>query len=160
MQKFYVVWEFRTDEIVLTYPTGGEGFAIGSEELLRWDAHGVSTPFTLEFSPDNGANWQPIATAGPDIRQYAWTPIASQRSGEALVRITRGSDSDLSDETFTVSGIPQNLHVDFACPDTMQIGWNAATGATAYEVSVLVCVTWTRNDRYRHYRPTCHSCYQ
>ena len=137
MQKFYVVWEFRTDEIVLTYPTGGEGFAIGSEELLRWDAYGVSTPFTLEFSPDNGANWQPIATVGPDIRQYAWTPIASQRSGEALVRITRGSDSDLSDETFTVSGIPQNLHVDFACPDTMQIGWNTVTGATAYEVSVL-----------------------
>lgn len=137
LQKFYVVWEFRTDEVVLTYPIGGEGFVFGEEELLRWDAHGITTPFSLEFSPDNGSTWQPIASVGPDIRQYAWTPIASQRTGQGLVRVTRGSASDVSDETFAIVGIPQNLHLDFACPDTLQIGWNAVPGSTAYEVSVL-----------------------
>lgn len=136
-QRFYVVWEMRTDEVVLTYPIGGEGFVIGEEELLRWDAHGVTSPFTLEYSPDNGATWQPLASVAADARQYAWTPQTSHRSGTALLRITRGSTSDVSDQAFTVSGVPANLHIDFACPDTMQIGWDAVTGATAYEVSVL-----------------------
>ena len=44
-QTFYVVTQLYQDELVLTYPIGGEGFVPGEKEIVRWDATGVQARF-------------------------------------------------------------------------------------------------------------------
>jgi hypothetical protein len=62
-QTYYIVYEFRTQAITVTYPQGGEGFAPGETQVIRWDAvKGLGT-YTLEYSTDNGANWNLIDNA-------------------------------------------------------------------------------------------------
>nr|NQU94071.1 S8 family serine peptidase [Bacteroidota bacterium] len=40
-QTYYIVYEFIPEEIILTYPYGGESLAPGEEETIRWDAFGT-----------------------------------------------------------------------------------------------------------------------
>ncbi|MBW8049830.1 MAG: S8 family serine peptidase, partial [Cytophagales bacterium] len=135
-QKYYIVYEFPDDDVTLTYPIGGEGFVPGETELLRWDAYGSILTFLLEYSINNGASWITIGSVSAAQRYYDWT-VPGVLTGEALVRVTRGAFSDVSDTTFSIIGVPQNLAIDWACPDTIQLNWDTVTGATGYEISML-----------------------
>jgi hypothetical protein len=136
-QKYYLVYEFRTDTPTLTYPFGGEGFVPGEPEILRWDAFGTTGSFTLEYSIDGGANWNLISNSlAADVRQYSWT-VPATSSGLVYVRVSRGASSDVNDIPFTIIGVPTGLTVNYACPDTLQLTWNAVTDAIGYEVSQL-----------------------
>lgn len=136
-QTYYVIYEFIPMDVVLTYPAGGEPMVPGEPELIRWDAFGVSPTFNLEFSADNGQNWGLIAEnlAGGD-RYYNWT-VPNLVTGEALIRITRGSSVSQSEVPFTILGIPCNLQVDWVCPGSTHLSWSPVTGATSYEVMKL-----------------------
>ena len=53
-QEFFVTYEFIKDEIILESPYGGERFAPGQEEIIRWTANDNSTnTFKIEFSELN-----------------------------------------------------------------------------------------------------------
>jgi len=60
-------------------------------------------------------------------------------TGEARVRVTRGSSVDESDTNFTIVERPQNLRVNGVCygASTFQIMWDSVPGATEYEVFLL-----------------------
>lgn len=136
-QEYYVVYEFVTDDVVLTYPIGGEGFDHAEDERIRWDAFGNSGTFNLEYSIDNGSNWLTIDNSvNANTRFYDWN-VPNVVTGEALVRITRGASTSQSHEEFSIIGVPSGLSVNYACPDSMEVSWNAVTGATGYEVSLL-----------------------
>jgi hypothetical protein len=135
-QKYYLVYQFDMDEIVLTYPYGGEGFVPAGAELLRWDAIGTTGSFTLEYSSDSGSTWNAMSSVGGAIRQYNWV-VPSVVSKNTFVRVTRGSISGTNQEAFTILAVPQGLQVDWACADSVKLSWNAVTGADAYEVSKL-----------------------
>lgn len=136
-QKYYVVYEFVGSDINVTYPIGYEGFVPGETETLRWDAFGATTSFNLEYSTDNGGSWNSInPSVGAAVRQYNWT-VPNTVTGEALVRITRGTTIGQSPENFAIIGLPTNIDVDWACPDSMRLTWNAVPGAVGYEVSRL-----------------------
>ncbi len=70
------------------------------------------------------------------MREYEWT-VPSALSGEALVRITRGSESDTSVAPFAIIDRPQNISLEWACPDSARIRWDSVQGAQAYEVYML-----------------------
>jgi PKD repeat protein len=135
-QKYYVVYEFRSNEITLTYPQGGEGFVPGEVEVLRWDAPKTGSGFTLEYSTNAGSSWNPITTVPSTTLQYQWT-IPSTVSGQTLVRVTNGAVSDVSDTLFSIIGLPQNINVDWACPDSVRIVWDAVAGASGYTIYQL-----------------------
>ncbi|CAN5436133.1 hypothetical protein BH11BAC2_BH11BAC2_00370 [soil metagenome] len=135
-QEYYLVYEFRTDEITVTYPQGGEGFVPGESEVIRWDAPKNANSFTLEYSTNAGSSWNTITTVAGTTLQYSWT-IPSVISGEALVRVSRGAASDQSDTSFTIIGVPQNLVVDWACPDSVRLIWDSVAGASSYTVYML-----------------------
>jgi len=138
-QEYFLVYELISEEITLTYPNGGEGLVPGDNEMIRWDAFGNSGIFTLEFSINNGVSWTTISSnVNSSIRYYNWTiPIAAGSTGDALVRVSRGSQSDISDANFTIIDIPQNFIVDWTCPDSIFFYWSPVSGATSYEVSML-----------------------
>ena len=135
-QEYWVTYEFITDDITLTYPIGGEGLVPGELEAIRWDASEGITPFLLEYTTD-GISWNIInASVSQNVRYCNWT-VPNSVTDLAKVRITRGTSSDESVENFTIVGVPQNVVVDWICPDSIYVFWNAVSGATEYEVNML-----------------------
>ncbi|MCC7029851.1 MAG: S8 family peptidase [Chitinophagaceae bacterium] len=138
-QVFVITYEFISDSITLTYPQGGESFANGYAERIRWDAYGNNYGnFTLEYSSNAGAAWNVIANniAG-DRRYYNWTPPANLNTGQMLMRISRGAVSDVSDTLFTVIDVPTGLTVDTACGSDFHLVWNASPFANGYKIYQL-----------------------
>lgn len=134
-QDYYVVYTFIMDDVVLTYPIGGEGIVPGSN-TVRWDASEGTTAFDLEYSTDNGATWNTIGTPNADRRYFTWvTPNIV--TGQAKVRISRGAQSDESPNVFTIMPQPSGLDFEWVCPDSAKFVWNTVSGATGYEVSML-----------------------
>lgn len=136
-QKYYVVYTLVEDDVIMTHPMGGEHFAPGDQQIIRWDAPQATGNFTLDYSIDNGTTWTTINTSiGANLRQYVWT-VPTVVSGQALMRVTRGTKSDQSVANFSIIGTPSGLNVPWACPDSVMFAWNAVPGATSYEVSML-----------------------
>ena len=135
-QKYFIVYEFWDDNITLTYPIGGEGFVPGETEVLRWDAFSTTGNFLVEYSIDNGNNWNNIASVPGTERQYDWV-VPNLVSGKCLVRVSRGASSDISDAEFGIVAAPGNLHVIWACVDSIKLAWDPVAGAAGYEVSKL-----------------------
>lgn len=136
-QEYYVFYEFLYDEVVVTYPIGGESFPIGQAITVRWDAIGDTDPFTFEYSLDNGANWMLVSSnINADQRYYNWN-APSEISGSALIRISRNGMSGTSEETFSVMGVPQSLWVDRSCPNSVLLRWDALENAISYDVYQL-----------------------
>jgi len=136
-QKYYIVYEFLNEDITVTYPIGSEGFVPGETETIRWDAYGVNGTFSMEYSTDNGSNWTNVTTTIPAAQRYYNWVVPSTLTGQALVKITRGAISGQSPENFSIIGLPTGITVDWACPDSVRLVWNAVPGAIAYEVSKL-----------------------
>ncbi|HHG84497.1 MAG TPA: peptidase S8, partial [Bacteroidetes bacterium] len=136
-QAFYIVYEYRLKGVEVTYPLGGEGFDPGDTEFIRWDAAGVTSNYTIEYSTNGGTSWTQIASnVNSNLRQYTWN-VPNVVTGQARVRVTSGAYSDMSDADFTIVNVPTGLNVTYVCPDSIGLSWNAVSGATGYEVSML-----------------------
>lgn len=136
-QKYYIVYEFRTAAITVTYPQGGEGFVAGEQEVIRWDAVKGLGVFTLDYSTNNGSSWTNISTTiNQNLNEYTWT-VPNSVTGSALIRVTRGSNIDVSDTVFAIIGVPQNVFVNYTCADKVNLKWDNVTGATSYTVYQL-----------------------
>ncbi len=138
VQKFYVVWDLVEEGIKVTYPNGAEGFVAGEREVLRWDDASQSTQsFTAEYSTDNGSTWNTISSNIPYIKRDWSFLVPSVSTDRAMIRVSRGSQSDVSDEPFAIFPEIQNLSVVFECPDSVGLQWTPVAGAVAYEASML-----------------------
>ena len=139
-QEFYVIYEFLTAEVQLTYPNGGEGFEPNTWQRIHWDAYGLSGEFQLDMSLDGGASWEEIGTYNEGARFITYLVPDTLVSG-AKYRVMRNGFSDESDTTFSIIGIPSDLTVDDACFSTegftVDVSWQAVEGANAYDVFVL-----------------------
>ena len=135
-QNYFVVYEIITDEITVTYPNMGESFVPGEQETIHWDAPASSGSFTLEYSVDNGGAWSPISTVGSLIRNYDWS-VPSSVTGSALVRVTRGATSDVSDSIFAIAPLVTGQAITQVCPTTITFSWNSVVGADSYDVYAL-----------------------
>jgi subtilisin family serine protease len=94
--------------VTVTKPNGGETWSIGAQDSVRWTASdniGV-TAIDLEYSPDNGLNWNPIASGLANSGLYLWS-VPNDPSTQAKVRITahdsQNQAQDLSNAVFTIS---------------------------------------------------------
>ena len=134
---FYLIYEFITDSITVTYPNGNEPFVVGEAEIIRWDAPRTGGAFDVDASYDDGATWQTLRT-GLFGTNYTWTPPTTA-TGKARVRVTQTGSlaTDMSDEPFTIMRTVPNLSAPFICPDTTFLRWDTVPNALAYEVSRL-----------------------
>lgn len=136
-QEYFVSYEFIKDEIVVTYPYGGESFVPGESEYIRWDAAENTGTFKIEYSTDKGTSWQVIATGiAGNLRDYSWR-VPSVVTGNALVRVSRNSISGQSQTSFSIIKVPTSVKIDWRCQTYLKLSWAAVSGATSYEVYLL-----------------------
>ncbi|WP_034060440.1 S8 family serine peptidase [Lacinutrix jangbogonensis] len=138
-QKYYVVYEIITDGLTLTYPLGGEKFEAGTQEIIHWDSVNAVNSHVLEYSTDNGTNWNAMATLPALTTNYTWT-IPNGLAfgvGDCLVRITNGVLTDQSTSKFSISSRVTGVNISQVCPSEVTVNWNAVTNATSYDVYLL-----------------------
>lgn len=133
---YFVIWEFRTEAITLTYPNGGEHLVPGEVERINWDAEGTNGTFELYFSPDGGNSWELVSQEFGSVRQYNWT-VPAGITGSGLFRIVRGDQEDVSKAVFSIAPVPQNLSVLEVCPTYVRLVWDPIAEATSYNVYKL-----------------------
>ncbi len=139
---YFIVWEFRTQEITVTHPFGGESFEPGNVLRIHWDTEVDPSTFTLSYSIDGGNNFEKITTLPGNTRMYDW-PLPNQVTGQAVMRVEKDGTSfyGQNEVPFSIAPAPQNLQVVQACPDILRVKWDPVdlgpTAAPGYEVFLL-----------------------
>ncbi|MBL4706866.1 MAG: T9SS type A sorting domain-containing protein [Flavobacteriales bacterium] len=135
-QKYFILWETREDNIEITHPVGRESFTPGTVETIRWDAISSGNT-TIEYSLDNGVNWNLIGVNTNSSLKYRDWFVPDTISGNALIRVTNGSIVGQSPNTFSIIRTPSNISTSFTCSDSIGLTWDSVPYATEYEISVM-----------------------
>lgn len=135
-QPYLVAWEYLTDEIRLTWPSGGESLVPGETARLQWEAVGTSPGFTLRYSTDNAKTWIPINIVTGEKRFYNWT-VPNIINGQVRLSILRSNKQDTTDFPLSISPVPTGLSVEKVCPDSMTIVWSPVNDTLNYDVYLL-----------------------
>jgi len=135
-QRYWVVWEWHENSIQVTYPIGGEGFVPGETELIRWDATGVAGTFNVQYSVNNGQSWTNIATNQANtVRHVSWTiPTTVTPTNQALIRVSAGTVSAQSEQSFNLLRLVSGLAIEYICPTETGLTWSSVPGASSYIV--------------------------
>jgi hypothetical protein len=137
-QDYWVVYEVITENLTVTYPNGGEKLRnTGPQEIIHWDAYGLTGDIEIEYSNDNGATWSTVATVPANALVYEWDTPNDDVTSQALVRLTSGAFSDTSDSTFSVAGIVSSVTITEVCENTASFLWLAVDGAEEYDLYML-----------------------
>lgn len=98
---------FTIAGLELTSFNSGNRFLYGTTQTITWNSVDVDS-VRIQYSTDDGANWITIEESYPAVSGiYNWQ-IPATPTDEALVRVTDQFNSlfsDISDVTFTISGI-------------------------------------------------------
>ncbi len=108
--------------IILTSPDEGEVWNAGNDESITWDSSpgdGAVTGVDLEYSTNDGEDWDLIVSGTSDTGEYLWN-VPDEGTDEARIRATINDDNDLSGSDvsplFTIWGTPpeppENLVVE------------------------------------------------
>ncbi|MFY8020730.1 MAG: hypothetical protein ACOVP1_06010, partial [Bacteroidia bacterium] len=90
---------------VLTAPNGGEIWTINSSRTISWNPATFYTTVKLEYSTDNGINYNLITSSAPNTGSYSWT-IPNTPGTSIMVRASNSSGSSIYDESnasFTIA---------------------------------------------------------
>lgn len=85
-------------------PNGGESWAAGSKQTIRWSATGIAA-VRVEYSADGGASWVELAASlDASAGSLSWT-VPAQATTEGRVRVSEVSGAlvDVSDGDFAVT---------------------------------------------------------
>lgn len=139
-QQYSITWNIDMPYIELIYPNGGESFSPGTAETITWDNSGVTGNQTVEYSLNNGASWTTIsATVPASTTRLSWTPPAGANTSTALIRVSSGALTDVSDVNFNILGTPASLVATAGSCAAGQINftWTAVSNATHYDILQL-----------------------
>ena len=135
-QNYVVVYYYETQNLILTYPRGGESLVAGEKTTLYWDAIGNAGNFTLEYATNPNGNWQLLAANIPAGQRYFEWNVPEGLAGSFFFRVRRGQEVStsataahiLKTPVFSITHGPNNQAV---------ISWTAVNGADSYEVFAL-----------------------
>ena len=142
-QPYSLTWIIEQTNIEVLYPVGGETLSPGAVETITWNNAGVTTNQTVEYSLNNGGNWTTISSSvAATATRLSWT-VPSVNTATALIRITSGAITDVSDATFTIFGMPTGFGLGAAGCNAGEVPfiWMAVTNATEYDIYRLNTTT-------------------
>ncbi len=99
------------NSITLTSPNGGESWVVGSNHDITWSVSESVASVILEFSSDNGGNWNTIVSSTQNDGLYSWL-LPDALSNGCLVRIIDATDRDPSDVSDGVFSLVARANVE------------------------------------------------
>lgn len=134
-QNFTIAYQMDTlDRFQWAFPAWGDHILAGETALLRWESSLTNSTGQLEYSLDNGANWQLIAD-NIDLNTGFYRWASPESSAIAQFRINIENQSFIS-EKITISQ-PLKIEVGFNCPDSLLLFWNPDPSAQLYTLYSL-----------------------
>lgn len=136
VNEYYVVWEFRMNEIDVIFPEGGENLDNTTSEVIHWDATGDEGDFTITHILESGEE-NIIGEVNGDVRNFQWfTP--ADFSEKSKIRVERNGISGESIEPFLLANAPRNLEVKFDSNRVAKsLHWLQDTLPVSYNIYVL-----------------------
>ena len=129
-----------TPVLTLLSPNGGEALTSGSNVNITWNA-GFVTALTIEFSSDNGATWDTLASpVNAMTGYYSWAVPNGMNTTKGLIRIRDFSDptlTDVSDGNFKIGWIKissPSSGAHFSTDMPMNISWTASSSVNAVDI--------------------------
>lgn len=111
--------------LALLAPTDNALLRAGDTCRITWSASGVDA-VQLEFSSDNGANWQTVAASTPASTGHLDWTVPATISGNCLLRLTDTADINIYDRTPQPFAIYSRKQLQL----TSTAGWLLQPGAT------------------------------
>ncbi len=139
-QTYALTWDVEQPYIEVIYPNGGESFSPGTTQVITWDNSGVTASQTVEYSLDNGVTWTTISsTVAANTTRLNWAAPAGTNTATALIRVSSGSLTDVSDLTFKILGTTTGFAGNgLSCdPGKVNFSWTAVANATHYDIYQL-----------------------
>jgi Subtilase family/PKD-like domain/Ig-like domain CHU_C associated/Secretion system C-terminal sorting domain len=137
-QQYALSWNIDQPGIEVIFPNGAESFTPGVAETITWDNAGLTSTQSIDYSLNNGGNWISIATGvSASTTRLSWTPPAGSNTSTALVRVSSGGFTDVSDATFNILSTPSNLAGSAASTCTagsVNLTWTAVPEANNYDI--------------------------
>jgi hypothetical protein len=131
-QSFHIAWQFNAaNNFEWNYPRQNDPVLGGEQNVLRWQSTLLSSTGTLQYSTDNGNNWQVInSLVDLSAGFYKWK--APSVYSKALIKITSGGN-DYTTDTIVISK-PLSLLTGFNCPDSFMLIWQRVAPASKYNL--------------------------
>lgn len=138
-QSYFISWEVLSPSAKLTFPIGGESFRPGQAINIQWDTYAGAGTYNLEYSTDNGAAWNSIASGLPGtLVQYNWI-APNLTSDQVRVRLINTTTNAVqASQSFLLIGLPVASLAPVQCETYISMNWTAVSGATDYEVMRLI----------------------
>jgi hypothetical protein len=132
-QSFNIVyWLDSTDVFEWTYPTNIDALDTTHQTFLRWNST-FQTVGKLSLSK-NGAPFEPIdATVDLAKGFYPWNPPIDPGSYRLQMEV---QGHIFTSDAFGISA-PQEITVQYNCPDDAMISWDVVDSATTYNLYQL-----------------------
>jgi hypothetical protein len=148
--NYYVSNPFKISSLKLTSPNGGELWQAGTTKPITWSSSNVNN-VNIEYSLDNGTNWQNIATnINAGLLSYNWNIPLGISSQNVRVRIYDTDNPtivDISDSKFTIALLEITNPISgsqFQAGKTATISWNTSNiGLINLLYSLDDGLTWT-----------------
>ena len=85
-------------------PNGGEQWPMDTVQEIRWEGDSSISEMKIEYSTNNGVNWNVIVASTPNDGAYSWS-VPDQLSSQYLVRISAVSNIGLFDTSNDVFAV-------------------------------------------------------
>ncbi len=98
------VFTIFVPRLFVVKPNGGETFVAGKTDTIKWTSSNIEN-VKIEFTSDNGQNWNPIIASTPaSSGNIVWTiPTTSSKNCKVRISDVLNSEmTDISDGVFTI----------------------------------------------------------
>jgi hypothetical protein len=85
---------FSVKQIIVIAPTEFSAFKVGSTQIIQWKTYKIAN-IRLEYSTDNGTNWQVISSSVPSTVGYYYWIIPNSPSEFCSVKISDADDVEV-----------------------------------------------------------------
>ena len=139
------------ETITITYPIGGEVFAVGSNPIITYSSSlDNSGLINLDYSTDGGTSWDTIATSTEDNGYYTSWIVPNTPSSNCKIRVSDvdGNPSAVSSGLFTIMDTVSNLSQGLLAYYPFNGNANDASG-NGHNGSSNGGISWV-NDRFNN----------
>jgi len=131
-QTFYIVYAMDIEKNPISFPHKDAKLVPGAN-YVRWNG---ATSLTWEYSTDSMNTWTSVGLSATGGNRVANWNVPNVATKNAFLRNIQGTDTAIAGP-FIILNAPNNLNLDWACPDSIKISFSPVTGATDYTAYIL-----------------------